>query len=329
MSPRISTKEKLKRLMEIFGREDKVLVPIVADPDSISCAVALKRLLWRRVSLVTIARVNEIKRPDNLALIRLLRLPVLPFSAVRPADYTRVALVDGQPDHDETLAGLNYDVIIDHHRVRQEFPAAFNDIRPQFGATATMMTGYLRAAGIVPSHALATALFYGIKTDTDTFLRPSIEEDVAAFRYLYNYADHEIVRKLEYGEWPRRAVKYVAEALLRLRVRRETGIAFLPRVDHADTLVLVADLLLSVQGVDTAVAAGVCQDRLVVVMRNVKARRNIGRLAERAFGKLGRAGGHAAAARAEMPLANLKALDLAVDERGLERLVRRSIFGRS
>ena len=35
MSPRLSGREKLKRLLECFGREDRVLVPIVADPDSL------------------------------------------------------------------------------------------------------------------------------------------------------------------------------------------------------------------------------------------------------------------------------------------------------
>jgi nanoRNase/pAp phosphatase (c-di-AMP/oligoRNAs hydrolase) len=39
-------------------------------------------------------------------------------------------------------------------------------VRPEFGATATLITLYLREAGIDPDPQLATALFYAIKTDT-------------------------------------------------------------------------------------------------------------------------------------------------------------------
>jgi len=50
---------------------------------------------------------------------------------------------------------------------------------------------------------------------------------------------------------------------------------------------------------------GIYEDKLVVIFRNDGLRKNAGRLALRAFGKLGPAGGHAASARAEIPLANI------------------------
>jgi hypothetical protein len=53
------------------------------------------------------------------------------------------------------------------------------------------------------------------------------------------------------------------------------------------------------------VVGGIYQSQLVVIFRNDGLRKNAGRLAEQAFGKLGSAGGHAASARAEMPLQNL------------------------
>jgi hypothetical protein len=56
--------------------------------------------------------------------------------------------------------------------------------------------------------------------------------------------------------------------------------------------------------VSWTIVGGIYQNRLVVIFRNDGLRKNAGRLAERAFGRLGSAGGHLASARAEVPLEN-------------------------
>jgi nanoRNase/pAp phosphatase (c-di-AMP/oligoRNAs hydrolase) len=69
----LSASEKLRRFYDSFEGENNVLILINADPDSIASAMAVKRLLWRKVSSVTISNINIIKRPDNIAMIRLLK----------------------------------------------------------------------------------------------------------------------------------------------------------------------------------------------------------------------------------------------------------------
>jgi nanoRNase/pAp phosphatase (c-di-AMP/oligoRNAs hydrolase) len=56
--------------------------------------------------------------------------------------------------------------------------------------------------------------------------------------------------------------------------------------------------------VSWTIVGGIYQDKLIVIFRNDALRKNAGRLAVQAFGKLGSAGGHAASARAEVPLGN-------------------------
>ena len=58
---RKSAKERLRQFYQQFSGEDHVLIPINADPDAIASAMAVKRLLWRQITTVTIASVNEIK----------------------------------------------------------------------------------------------------------------------------------------------------------------------------------------------------------------------------------------------------------------------------
>ncbi|MBI5063649.1 MAG: DHH family phosphoesterase, partial [Desulfatitalea sp.] len=155
----VTAKERLRRFYAQFSGDDHVLIPIVADPDAIASAMAVKRLLWRRVAGVTIANVNVVKRTDNLVLIRLIGVSMIPFEEIDPARFNRVVLVDGQPDHHERLAGLGPQAIIDHHPLGARSQAPFVDIRPKYGATASILIEYLRAAKIKPSTRLATALY--------------------------------------------------------------------------------------------------------------------------------------------------------------------------
>lgn len=327
MSPRLSTREKLQRLLEIFSQTDKVLLPIIADPDALASALAFRRLLWRRVAATTIAPINEIKRLDNLALVRLLRIKLIPFDQIEPAGFDRLVLVDAQPGHHDLLAQLNFDVIIDHHPLEEETKARFVDIRPTYGATATILTEFLRAAKITPSRSLATAIFYAIRTDTDSFSRPSVEEDMRAFRYLYRFADHNLIRKIESAEISLSLLKYYRQALERIKIRGEKAFVFLDQVPNPDVLVMIADFLMHIQAIDTVVVAAIHEGKLVIVCRNARGRRNVGRLAERAFGKLGRAGGHQAAARAEVPLAALKEIGQSLEPKALEKFIIRAVKG--
>jgi nanoRNase/pAp phosphatase (c-di-AMP/oligoRNAs hydrolase) len=96
--------------------------------------------------------------------------------------------------------GHQYDIIIDHHPVTDPVKADFLDIREDFGANASIMAEYLKAGKIKPSPKLATALFYGIKTDTDNFVRASIPHDMDAFKYLYQYISLRMLRKIELSE---------------------------------------------------------------------------------------------------------------------------------
>lgn len=111
----ISAVEKLNRFYEQFALDDDVLIPLNADPDSIASAMAVKRLLWRRVSSVTLTHINVIKRPDNLAMIRLLRVPLIHTDDIQLEGFNCCVMVDSQPDHHEFFLKITPKVIIDHH----------------------------------------------------------------------------------------------------------------------------------------------------------------------------------------------------------------------
>jgi nanoRNase/pAp phosphatase (c-di-AMP/oligoRNAs hydrolase) len=294
--------ERLKRFYEQFKNEDRVLIPINADPDAMASAMAVKRLLWRRTASVTISNINEIKRPDNLTMVRLIGLSLVPFKTIDPQTFHRTVMVDAQPDHHEDLSALNPDVIIDHHPLGTLSHAPFTDIRPRYGATASILVEYLRAAKIKLSTKLATGLYYAIKSDTSNFERQTLLEDLSAFQHVFKHINIYLARRIEQAEMQMDYLKFFKQALEERRFRKGQLFAHLGRVPHPDILVQIADFFMRVDTVKWSVVSGVHQNKLVVIFRNDGVRKDAGRMAKKSFAALGSAGGHKNAARAEVPV---------------------------
>ena len=300
-----SISENLQKLLNLFEPKDKVLLTIDADPDSIASAMAMKRLLWHKVQSVTIGHFNEIVRFDNVTMVRLLKIPIVKLQDLKPKDFTKTVLVDGQPHFHEAFSDFQYDAVIDHHPITMEVDAPFVDIRPDYGATATMMTEYLRSAKIRPSKGLATALLFAIRVDTHNFELQAREEDVKAFRFLFSLANMNLLRKIEISDMRVRDLKYFQQALENKRLIKGKIFTHLDQVHSPDILVLVADFLMRCHEIGWTVVSGIYNKNLVVIVRNDGFRKNAGTWVIKAFGRLGSAGGHRAMARAEIPLANL------------------------
>ncbi|HER62452.1 MAG TPA: exopolyphosphatase, partial [Desulfobacteraceae bacterium] len=192
--------KRYKLLLENISGDDVIGIIINADPDAMASALALKRLFWRKVKKTLVCRINAIKRSDNLAMVKLLGLQVPYVNRVDTSEVTKWATVDAQPHHNQRFAKIKFDIIIDHHPPAKDLDAPFVDVRDNFGAASSMLTEYLRAAAIKPSARLATALFYGIKTDTDNFARTSSANDIKAFKYLYPFVNLNIIKKIESSE---------------------------------------------------------------------------------------------------------------------------------
>jgi nanoRNase/pAp phosphatase (c-di-AMP/oligoRNAs hydrolase) len=238
-------------------------------------------------------------------MVKLLEIPLTPFDQIQADDFNRFALVDSQPTHNPLFANFTYDVIIDHHPLCAQGQARLVDIRPEYGSNSTILTEYLRLAKITPSLKLATALFYAIKTDTHNFERPSTEADIRAFHYLFRFTRHALVRRIEVAELTLEMLGYFQHGLNSWQRRQERIYCYVGRVPNPDILVILAEFFLRVLEITWSFVGGVFEDRLIVIFRNDAIRKNAGKLAAKAFGKLGSAGGHASSARAEVPLDHL------------------------
>lgn len=320
-----SRTEALAHLYSLFTPKDRVLITIDPDPDSIASALGLKRLLWHKVQSTTIGMIRPIRRLNNITMVRLLRLPLILLDEKKMEGFDKYLIVDGQPHHHPIFSKFSYTAVLDHHPITTPVEAPFVDIRADYGATSTMLIEYLRSAGVKPSQTLATALIYGIKTDTHNFERHTLEEDVKAFCYLFPMVNHNVLRKIEISDLALKDLKFFQKAIERKHVVKDRIFAHLDKVDTPDILVVLADFLLKIHDISWSIVSGIHEDRLVIIVRNDGYRKDAGRSLKRAFGSIGSAGGHKAMGRAEIPIENLNGILERPTSMAIERWIRKSL----
>lgn len=291
-----------KEYFELIKKDQNWLILISADPDAMASAMALQRILKRKGALAEIASINDISRPDNLAMIRYARLHMRRFKPAMLNNYSHFALVDSQPSHHEEFAGIEFSIIIDHHPIVTEpDTAVLQEIKPGYGATSTMFAEYLYNLEIRPGVRLATALQFGIRTDTQAFQRNAHEVDLRAYQFLGKFADASLLQRIMSSEFHLDWLAYFAKGITKLRKAGTGHFVFMDKVVSPDILVLLADFLTRVYEIRWVAVTGIYDKEVVMVFRSDGQSQDVGRIAALKFNELGSAGGHKTMARAEFP----------------------------
>lgn len=333
MAAMTEIKAKLRQWRQSLEKEQRWCIMINADPDALASALALRRIMLPRVRLVHIMRINEVTRPDNLAMIRYLNIPVRPWQAESREQYDHFAIVDSQAHHNKAFHDISFSCVIDHHPLPPddvEQPAHIDmyDIRHDVGATSTIMTQYMQALRMRPGPRMATALMYGIRTDTAAFERSGSEADLRAYQWLLRYANMDLLRRIARSEYLREWLPLFSRAFRSLTDCRGGGAyGSVSEVKSADLLVSIADFFTKVHGLRWIAVSGIVKKVVVVIFRG-DGGRDIGRLADACFYDVGEAGGHRTLARAEFPLEAIPP-EVKPSEFILQRLQRRKLRPRT
>ena len=316
LSEEISREERLARtelrveeLRAVHTHAKKMLILLHdhPDPDSIASALALRTLLKRNKQTAIIGHMGErISRPENVAMIELLEIDLKTVTFSKLKAYDSIALVDVQPPFfGDKLPAV--DSVIDHHPMVGSYEAKFKEIRAEEGATSTILTKYLRSSQMVISERLATALLYGIKTDTITLNRDANHGDIEAFTFLYPHANLPLLRRIERAEVPPEEMKSLGQALADHWIQDGIFFVNVGRVGREYLIPKMADLGIQVKGVEWSVAFGILSNsHLVISVRNVGYVKSAGRLVRDLFKDVGSAGGHRSAAKAVISLNNVR-----------------------
>jgi nanoRNase/pAp phosphatase (c-di-AMP/oligoRNAs hydrolase) len=310
---RIDLDEELERLeserrafcLRSFAAGEHV-VPILIhndpDPDAVSSAFGIMTLLGGSPDRTPIVTFAQMTRPENRRMADLLHIRVTEITPEELRSFERVITVDTQP-RDLQHDGMPRFAVVDHHPPEQSYTAEFLDIRPEYGAAATMVTEYLRASDRRVGKGLATSLLLGIRTDTDSLTRGVTAADVDAFAYLQERADKQLVRRLQRPSYPMDTARAFGRALDTASSDDDLCVAYLGELDHeqAHALADLADFCLAIENITWVAVGALFDDELVITLRHIGAEPGAGELARALSADGGSGGGHASMGRVMLP----------------------------
>jgi nanoRNase/pAp phosphatase (c-di-AMP/oligoRNAs hydrolase) len=300
---------KLDRLLEHARGHERALILTHdnPDPDSLAAGVGLAHLLGKLAGAqAEVAFGGIIGRSENRALVKVLKLPVIPIARVDFDDYDLICMVDTQPEQgNHSLPARRFpDVVIDHHPERPETRLApIADVGEAVGATSTVVVAYFRASGLpMPAH-LATALYYGIKADTRDLGRQTTPADVDAYLWLFARVDKAALAEIEHPRLPLEYFQLYHAAIERALVYDHAVVCNVGSIYAPDMVAEVADRFMFLEDVKWSIAYGEYHGQLFFSLRTSDRRMNAGRLIRDVIeARGGSAGGHGSMAGARLSL---------------------------
>ena len=310
--------DRMARLLSVLRPLSAPLAVVThdnPDPDAIASAIALTHIADRVGVDSEAYYFGEITHQENRALVNLLSLPLTETSteSFSPEEFGAIALVDhARPGVNDSLPpGTPVQIVVDHHPQRQPIDdrEGFLDIRPDIGSTSTIMVEYLRQLGVTPPESLATALLYGIQTDTRQFTRGVSETDFTAAAFLSAHADEDALTRIESPAVSGSVLDTLATAIEAREVRGSALASCVGEITDRDALSQAADELLTMEGVETVIVFGYDDETIYVSGRSRGSGVDLGETLREALGQVGSAGGHATMAGAQVPIGVLGAVE--------------------
>ncbi|MDP8218787.1 MAG: DHH family phosphoesterase [Candidatus Theseobacter exili] len=265
------------------------------DPDTLSSAFALQHLFLKVFKLPSkIVYSGNIGRAENRQMVKKLEIRLYRASRMKWSKYKdRVALVDTQPGtgNNALPEGLVPRLVFDHHPRRKKTEARFIRIEKDYGASATIMTEYLLATGPFPKN-IATALAYGISSETQDLGRGVCQADLNAYLSLLPFANLKVLSCIKHPSLPKEYFVMLNKALSRAFICRQISGVHIGAVENPDIIHEVADLLVRLERCSWSLVTGRYNGQLIVSVRSTNVRGKAGIILRKILGKKGVAGGH-------------------------------------
>lgn len=309
---RLSSSRIARRLYTLLGSWEGTMGIIAhtnPDPDSVSSAMALAVIAHDASGGKLVSRIlydGTIGHQENRAFVNLLDIKMEQITPELLSACDHLALVDSSGPGVNNALGKDarVNIIIDHHKngTHDTSKVDFVDIRPGMGATASIMTQYLQELDIPVDTKVATALLYGIRADTRDFRRNITPQDFNYAAFLLPLTDRDILDKIMSPAVSQETLEVIGSAIQDREVVSGYLFANVGYLRNRDAVPQAADLLINLEGVNTAIIYGITDTSIIFSARNRDIRIHIGKVLEEAFKGIGEAGGHATMAAAVIPL---------------------------
>ena len=290
-----------KRLLRFLSARRKQLSPLLIlthdfpDPDAIASAFALQHLAQSAFRIeARIAFGGIVGRMENRAMVRTLRIRMHRFHPILLKRHANVALVDTQPSFQNNPFPGNRKaaLVLDQHPSDTTPEAGVAIVDPDCGATCILVAqALLRTGEDIPAR-VATALAYGILTDTLDLYRARRPDVAETYLEVLQYADMRALARIQNPVRPRKFFSVLGRGIRDAVQYRRLVITHLGTVDTPDRVSQVAEFLLTYRRAQWCFATGRFRGRLHASLRTIRQDAHAGEVLRDVFDKRNQAGGH-------------------------------------
>ena len=301
------TAEKLDKLLGMLAANKNVAIIMQdhPDPDAVASGAALRKLANSKDVNCSLVFSGMMGRSENRALIDYLGLNLRRIAEVNLDTFDLIAMVDTQPGtgNNPLPEEKKPDIVIDHHPIHKiTRSVAFTDIRSGYGATATILCEYLKEAKLDLDAPLATALLYGIRSDTQDLGRQAKKADFDAHYFLYSKANLRMLAQIQHSKLADEEYQFLDTTLVKAQVFSPCIFTRLGAVENPYMTGEIADLLVRREHTEWCLCSAIVKDNVLLSLRSKNEKKDAGSVIKRIVGRSGTAGGHHMLAGGQVPL---------------------------
>lgn len=290
-----------RRLLRFLKEHRATLTPLLIlthdfpDPDAIASAFALQHLAQSVFGIETkITYGGIVGRTENRAMVRILRIRMHRFHPVLLRRHAHVAVVDTQPGFNNNPFPGNRKpaIVLDQHPADHEPEAGLALVDAECGATCVLVAQALLQTGADIPARVATALAYGILTDTQDLYRARRPDVAQTYLQVLPHADMRALARIQNPVRPRRFFSVLGRGIREAVLYRRLIVTHLGPVDTPDRVSQVAEFLLTYRQAHWCFATGRFRGRLHASLRTIRQDAQAGEVLRDVFEKRHAAGGH-------------------------------------
>ena len=290
-----------RRLLGFLDERRTTLSPLLIlthdfpDPDAIASAFALQHLSQSVFGIeATIAYGGMVGRMENRAMVRTLRIRMQRHHPQLLKRHAHIALVDTQPafSNNPFPGNRKAALVLDQHPSDTLPEAGLAIVDPDCGATCVLVAQALLQSGADMPARVATALAYGILTDTLDLYRARRPDVAQTYLEVLHHADMRALARIQNPVRPRKFFSVLGRGIRGAVQYRRLVVTHLGPVDTPDRVSQVAEFLLTYQRACWCFATGRFKGRLHASLRTTRQDAQAGEVLRDIFDRRNEAGGH-------------------------------------
>ena len=294
---------KLQELLQVISKKVVFIqTHNYPDQDALATAHGLKILLEHFGKQAIVCYKGEIDKYNTIKMIELLKLDITPADSIEFREDDETILVDCQRGNSNVKSYTGKVIgCIDHHTVQSNYTYLFQDIRPEYGACATIIVDYFIENNIPIDTLLATALTYAIRMDTNLLSRSVTDTDMRLYSQLYHSSDKQILNQLDSCNMKIRDLLVYHQAIENLRLYHSIALLDLGPDCSEALMGQISDFMLTLREVDLIITHSYRDGGVKFTVRSSRKELDASEIVRAALITIGDGGGHATMAAGFVP----------------------------